>query len=96
MAYPAIGLQTFPSLLLVCHGNQFVVASTGGVYSPGMSDDPLGISRSSAAGYILGGVANVLQGDLQENVPPIGSIVLISENFDRDPLHSYCVKRMVV
>jgi hypothetical protein len=63
MVYPAIGLQTFPSLLLVCHGDQFVVASTGVAYSPGMSDDPLGISRSSAAGYILGGVANVLQGN---------------------------------
>lgn len=57
-----------------------MVASTGGVYSPGMSDDPLGISRSSAAGFILGGVANVLQGDLQEIAMPVGSIVLISEN----------------
>ncbi len=74
-----------------------MVASTGGVYSPGMSDDPLGISRSSAAGFILGGVANVLQGELQEIAIPVGSIVLISgRKFDRDPLHYYRVKRMVV
>jgi len=34
----------------------------GGEYDPGMSNEPLGISRSSAASYVLGGIANVIQG----------------------------------
>ena len=92
MLYTAIGLQTlysFPSMPL----SNINLLVAGGVYSPGMSDDPLGISRSSAAGFILGGVANVLQGGLQENAPPVGTVVLFLRSYDRDPLHA-CVKRI--
>ena len=87
--HTAIGLQTLRALLcmLVCHSGQFVVA--GGVYSPGMSDDPLGISRSSAAGYILGGVANVLQGDQSEARPlPAGIVVACSQKLWWDIMNS--------
>lgn len=42
--------------------DRLIRVATGGSYSQIPSNEPLGISRSSAAAYIVSGVANVIQG----------------------------------
>lgn len=49
--------------------NHLVSIATGGGASAGLSSEPLGISSSSAAGFILGGVAAVMSGGAMPDQP---------------------------